>query len=95
PDAFSQKLRLALAQGNFSQASNLLKQLQKELVEGELSEQQRKALSQQLQELAKQLQELAAKNEQLEKEMERMGLDKRLAKLSEIATGSPKAGAKC
>jgi hypothetical protein len=91
PDAFSQKLRLALAQGNFSQSSNLLKQMQKELVEGELSDQQRKDLSKQLQELARQLQELAAKNEQLEKELEKSGLDKRLAKLSE----TPKAGAKC
>ncbi|MHC4624672.1 MAG: hypothetical protein ACYS4W_12310, partial [Planctomycetota bacterium] len=42
-DAFSQKLRLALAQGNFAQASSLLKQMQEELVEGKLSDKQRKA----------------------------------------------------
>ncbi|HUW19691.1 MAG TPA: hypothetical protein VMW16_10350 [Sedimentisphaerales bacterium] len=83
PDAFAQKLRLALAQGNFAQAASLLKELQKELVEGKLSEQQREALAQQLQELAKQLQELAAKNEQLEKELEKQGLDKNLARLDE------------
>jgi hypothetical protein len=82
-DSFSQELRLALAQGNFDRASNMLKQMQQQLNEGELSDDQRKALSRQLQELAKQLQELAAKNEQLEKELERQGLDKRLAKLSE------------
>ena len=81
PDAFSQKLRLALAKGNFAQASNLLKQFQKQLLEGKLSEHQRKALSQQLHDLARQLQELAKKNEQLEGELEKLGLDKKLAKM--------------
>ncbi|MHC4617025.1 MAG: hypothetical protein ACYTEQ_04645 [Planctomycetota bacterium] len=83
PDAFSQKLRLALAQANFAQASSLLQQMQKELVEGKLSDEQRKALGEQLQQLARQLKELAAKNEELEKELEKLGLDKRLAKLTE------------
>jgi hypothetical protein len=83
PNAFSQKLQLALAQGNFAQASNLLKQFQKQLLEGKLSEQQRKALSEQLQDLARQLQELVKKNEQFEAELEKMGLDKKLAELSE------------
>jgi len=82
-DAFSQKLRLTLAQGNFAKASDLLKQMQKQLLEGDLTDEQRKALSQQLQDLAKQIQELAAKNEQLEKELEKIGLDKRLARLNE------------
>jgi hypothetical protein len=79
----SQQLRLTLAQGNFAQASNLLKQMQQQLAQGKLSDQQRKDLSQQLQQLAKQLQELAAKNEQLEKELEKLGLKKSLAKLGE------------
>ena len=83
PNAFSQQLRLALAQGNFTQASNLMKEFQKQLLEGKLSEQQRKDLSQQLQELARQLQELARKNEQFEAELEKLGLDKKLAKLTE------------
>lgn len=83
PNAFSQQLRLALAQGNFTQASNLMKQFQKQLLEGKLSEQQRKALSQQLQNLASQLQELARKNEQFEAELEKLGLNKKLAKLNE------------
>ncbi|MHC4692495.1 MAG: hypothetical protein ACYS67_07125 [Planctomycetota bacterium] len=83
PNAFSQQLRLALAQGNFAQASNLMKQFQKQLLEGKLSEQQRKALSQQLQNLARQLQELARKNEQFEAELEKLGLNKKLAKLNE------------
>ncbi|MHC4640791.1 MAG: hypothetical protein ACYS32_04040 [Planctomycetota bacterium] len=83
PNAFSQKLQLALAKGNFNQASNLMKQFQKQLLEGKLSEQQRKALSQQLQNLARQLQELARKNEQFEAELEKLGLNKKLAKLNE------------
>jgi truncated hemoglobin YjbI len=83
PNAFSQKLRLALAQGNFAGASSLLKQYQEQLAEGKLSDEQRKALTQQLQNLARQLQELAEKNEQLEAELEKLGLEKKLAKLSE------------
>jgi len=82
-DSFSQQLRLALAKGNFTQASNFLRQLQKQLSEGKLSDQQRQALSKQLQDLAKQLRELARQKEELEKELEKLGLDKRLAKLSE------------
>jgi hypothetical protein len=83
PDVLSQKIRLALAKGNFADASNLLNQLQKELAEGKLSQQQQKELSKQLQNLAKQLQELAQKNEELEKELEKLGLSKKLAKLSD------------
>ncbi|MBW7988936.1 MAG: hypothetical protein FVQ84_02790 [Planctomycetes bacterium] len=76
PDVLSQKIRLALAKGNFADASNLLNQLQKELAEGKLSQQQQK-------DLAKQLQELAQKNEELEKELEKLGLSKKLAKLGD------------
>jgi len=83
PNAFSQQLRTALAQGNFAQASNLMRQFQKQLLEGKLSDQQRKALSKQLQNLARQLQELARKNEQFEKELEKLGLNKKLAELNE------------
>jgi hypothetical protein len=82
-DVFSQKLRLALAKGQFSQASNFLSELQKELAKGNLSPEQQKALSQQMQDLAKRLQELAQQNEEFEKELEKMGLNKELAKLSE------------
>ena len=83
PDVLSQKLRLALAKGNFADASNLLNQLQKQLLQGKLTQQQQKDLSKQLQNLAKQLQELAQKNEEFEKELEKLGLSKKLAKLSD------------
>jgi len=82
-DVFSQKLRLALAKGRFSQASNLMSELQKELAKGNLSPEQQKALTRQLQDLAKRLQELAQKNEEFVKELEKLGLNKELAKLSE------------
>jgi hypothetical protein len=82
-DPVAQQLRMAMAQGNFAKASNLLRQLQQELAEGKLSEEQKKQLSEQLQKLAKQLKELAEKNEQLEKELEKQGLNKKLAKLDE------------
>jgi len=82
-DVFSQKLRLALAKGQFSQASNLMSELQKELAKGNLSPEQQKALTGQLQDLAKRLQELAQKNEEFEKELEKLGLNKELAKLTE------------
>ena len=82
-DVFSEKLRLALAKGQFSQASNLMSELQKELATGNLSPEQQKALTGQLQDLAKRLQELAQKNEEFEKELEKLGLNKELAELSE------------
>jgi len=82
-DPFSQELRLALAKGNFDQASNLLNQLQKELAQGKLTPEQQKALSEKLQELARRLAELAKNNDELEKELAKQGLDKKLAKLSE------------
>jgi hypothetical protein len=82
-DPFSQELRLALAKGNFAQASNLLSQLQKELAEGKLNLEQQKALSKQLQALAKRLGELAQKNDEFEKELEELGLDRKLAKMSD------------
>jgi hypothetical protein len=82
-DVFSQKLRLALAKGQFSQASNLISELQKELAKGNLSPEQKKALAGQLQDLAKRLQDLAQKNEEFEKELEKLGLNKELAKLNE------------
>jgi len=82
-DLLSQKLRLALAKGNFAQASELLKQLQKDIAQGKLSEQQQKALAGQLQNLGKELQKLAEKNAELEKELEKLGLDKSLAGLDQ------------
>ena len=82
-EPFSQQIRMALAKGDFSQAANLLRQLQKQLTEGALSDQQRKQMAEQLQQLAKELQKLSAQQRELEEELEKLGLDKKLAQMSE------------
>jgi hypothetical protein len=83
PDSLSRKLRQALSKGDFAQASNLLKQMQKELVDGKLSDEQKKALAEQLKNLAGELEKLARMNKELEDELEKLGLDKKLAGMSE------------
>jgi hypothetical protein len=83
PSAFTQQMQLALAQGNFAQASAILSQLQQDLAKGNLTDQQKKDLAEQLQNLAKRLSELAQKNDQFEKELEKLGLDKKLAQLDD------------
>jgi hypothetical protein len=83
PNANVQQMQLALTRGNFSQAAAMLKQMQQNLAKNNLTERQKKELSEQLENLAKQIAELAGKNEELEKELEKLGLDKKLAKLSE------------
>jgi hypothetical protein len=82
-EPFSQQIRMAMAKGDFSQAANLLRQLQKQLTEGTLSDQQRQQMAQQLQQLAKELEKLAAQQKELEDELEKLGLDKKLAQLGE------------
>ncbi len=81
-DPFSQKMRMAMAKGDFAQAANMLGQLQKQLSEGTLPEQKRKELANQLQELAKELQRLAQDKRELEKDLEKLGLDKKLAQMT-------------
>ena len=83
PNALVQQMQLAMTRGNFSQAAAMLNQLQQDLAKNNLTEQQKKELAEQFQNLAKQLAELAGKNEELEEELEKLGLDKKLAKLSE------------
>jgi hypothetical protein len=82
-DPFSQQLRAALAKGDFAQAANILGQLQKDLAEGKLSDEQRKQTAEQLQQLAKELQKLAEQKRDLEETLAKLGLDKKLAQLSE------------
>ncbi len=81
-DPFSQKLRLALAKGDFNEAANLLRQMQKELAEGKLSEEMRQKLAEQMQQLAQELQKLAEDKRDLENELAKLGLDKKLAQMS-------------
>jgi hypothetical protein len=78
-DPFSQQIRMALAKGDFAQAANLLGQLQRQLAEGKLPDQKQREMAQQLRDLAKELAKLAAEKKALEDELERLGLDKKLA----------------
>ncbi|MGE5293873.1 MAG: hypothetical protein ACM3VT_03515 [Solirubrobacterales bacterium] len=75
----SQQLRMSLAKGDFSQAANMLAQLQSQLNSGTLSADQRKELAAQMQDLGKELQKLADQKKQLEGELAKLGLDKKLA----------------
>jgi hypothetical protein len=59
PNAMNQQLNMALAKGEFNKAANLLRQLEQQMMKGEMSDQQRKNLEQQLKNLSKQLQALA------------------------------------
>jgi hypothetical protein len=81
-DPFSQKIRMAMAKGDFAQAANMLGQLQKQLSEGTLPDEKKKEMAQQLQELAKELQKLAQDKRELEEELEKLGLDKKLAQMT-------------
>ena len=82
-DSFSQELRSELSKGNFGQAAALLRKMQKDLAEGNLSEEQKKQLAEQMQALAKALEQLAQQSGEFEKELEKMGLDKKLAQMGE------------
>ena len=79
----SQEFRHALAQGKFPQAASLLRQMQKQLERGELSDQQKRNLSEQMRNLAQQIKALADEKNLLENELQKQGLDKKLAKLNE------------
>lgn len=81
-DAFDQDLFLALARGQMGEAANMVQQMQKKLSEGDLSDEQREALSKQLSELGRQLEELAKQNAEFQKELAAAGLNKDLAKLN-------------
>ena len=82
PNAMNQQLNRALAKGEFNKAASLLRQLQQQMMKGDLTDQQKKNLDQQLKNLSKQLQALAKKRDELEDELEKQGLDKKLASLT-------------
>ncbi|MBN2374855.1 MAG: hypothetical protein JXD22_00540 [Sedimentisphaerales bacterium] len=81
PEEFSQKLLSAMAQGDFSKAAEMLKNLNEKMAQNNLPKDQQKQLAEQLKQIAKQLEGLAEKNQEMERELEKAGLDKKLAKL--------------
>jgi len=81
-DPMAQQLRLSLAKGDYKQASDALRQLQKQLSDGTLSEARRREVAAKLQELADELKKLSEEKRQVEDELEKQGLDKKLAQAS-------------
>jgi hypothetical protein len=81
-NVFSQKLQTALSKGDFSGARDMIKQMQQQLDKGQMTEEQKKQMSEQLRNLAKQLEQIAARNKELEDALKKLGLDKKMAKLS-------------
>lgn len=77
----SDELTQALARGDYSHASEMIRQLAKQLGENKMSPEDRHRLQKQLSDMARQLADLADKNDPLAEELEKLGLDKDLAKL--------------
>jgi len=82
PNELARNMQLALAKGDFAKASQMLKDMQKQLEDGSLSDEQKQQLAEGLKSLSSQLAELARKSEQMESELEKQGLDKKLAQLT-------------
>lgn len=81
-DPFGQQLRLALAKGNFNEAADMLRQMQKEMANGTIPDEMQKKLAEQLEQLAQELQKLAQDKSELESELAKLGLDKKLAQMN-------------
>jgi hypothetical protein len=79
----SPELNRALARSKFEDAAAMVKDLQNQLDEKNLSAEQKQALAKQLSDLSKQLQELAEKDKGLQEELRKAGADESLAKLGE------------
>jgi hypothetical protein len=69
-----------LARGEFGQAAKSLRTLRQQLRQGDLTEQQRLALSRDLEALAQQLQKLAEQQWRMTNELKKLGLDPSLAR---------------
>jgi regulator of replication initiation timing len=76
-----QQIEMSMAKGEFGKAAAMLKQLQQDMLAGNLSDQQKQELAKQLQDLSQQLQKLAQQQKGLEQQLQEMGLDKKLAKM--------------
>jgi hypothetical protein len=77
----AEKVRDALAKGDFAKAADAAREIQKDLAASKLTEQQQKDLAEQLAKLGEQLAKLADERKALEDAMEAAGLSKSLATL--------------
>ncbi len=84
PDSgLGRELARALARGKFGKAAEMARELAEKLARKDLTDEQRETLAKALESLAEQLDRLAAKQKDLEDALEKAGLSKDLAKLSE------------
>ncbi len=75
-----QEVAKELAKGNFQKASEEMAKALEKMKNGEMSEAEMKKMAEQLKQLAEQLNKIAEDRKALEKELEKAGLDKELAK---------------
>jgi hypothetical protein len=75
----ARKISQAVAKGEYNKAAELLKESQKKIEDGKLSDKEKKDLASQLKEFGEQLDKLAKEDRQLQDELEKAGLDKGLA----------------
>lgn len=80
PNGLSMDLNKAMARGQFSKASQLLRDLQRRIQEDDLTDEQKQALQQQLKDLGRQLARLSRASQELEKALEEQGLPKEYAR---------------
>ena len=75
----AKKISQAVAKGDYNKAAELLKEAQKKVDDGKLSDKEKKDLAEQLKEFGEQLDKLAKEDKQLQDELQQLGLDKGLA----------------
>ena len=81
-NVFSRQFHQALASGDVGKAADIVRKMQEQLTQGDLSEQQTQALAQQLAEIGKQLDRLAQENASFAEKLAQAGLDPALANLN-------------
>jgi hypothetical protein len=80
----------SMARGDFNKAQEALRQIQRELGDGTMSQEQKDQLKKQAENLAKQLEKLADQKDNLAKKLEQQGLDRKTAQeLAEKAAANP------
>jgi hypothetical protein len=75
----AKKISQAVAKGDYNKAAELLKEAQKKIDDGKMSDKEKKDLAEQLKQFGEQLDKLAREDRQLQDELEKVGLDKGLA----------------
>ncbi len=75
----AKKISQAVSKGEYNKAAEMLKEAQKKVEDGKLSEKEKKDLAEQIKQFGEQLDKLAREDRQLQDELSQAGLDKGLA----------------